>query len=128
MLQRKGRLRSATGFYCLAGDNLRQAFQSAPLTHEIALAAEALNLHGDPADRFIAATAQVLDLTLVTADRQACWVSAAFALWPIADLERCPRLGGFGPSSLLFSAKLNVLKFRADTLDYDDDHKHRTGW
>jgi PIN domain nuclease of toxin-antitoxin system len=41
----------------------------APLTHEIALAARELTLRQqDPADRFLAATAQVLDLTLVTAD------------------------------------------------------------
>jgi PIN domain nuclease of toxin-antitoxin system len=41
----------------------------APLTHEIALAARELPIRNqDPADRFIAATAQVLDLTLVTAD------------------------------------------------------------
>lgn len=44
-------------------------FREAPLTHEIALAARQLSLpHEDPADRFLAATAQVLDLTLVTAD------------------------------------------------------------
>jgi PIN domain nuclease of toxin-antitoxin system len=44
-------------------------FHEAPLTHEIALAARQLALpHEDPADRFLAATAQVLDLTLVTAD------------------------------------------------------------
>ena len=44
-------------------------FREAPLTHEIALAARQLVLtHQDPADRFLAATAQVLDLTLVTAD------------------------------------------------------------
>ena len=44
-------------------------FHEAPLTHEIALAARQLSLpHQDPADRFLAATAQVLDLTLVTAD------------------------------------------------------------
>lgn len=42
----------------------------APVTHEIVLAAERLPLHGDPADRFIAATAQIHDLTLVTADRR----------------------------------------------------------
>ena len=43
--------------------------REAPLTHEIALAARQLPLlHQDPADRFLAATAQVLDLTLVTAD------------------------------------------------------------
>ena len=42
----------------------------APLTHEIALVAQQLPLHGDPADRFLAATAKVLDLTLVTADER----------------------------------------------------------
>jgi PIN domain nuclease of toxin-antitoxin system len=41
----------------------------APLTHEIALAAHNLRWeHKDPADRFLAATAQLLRLTLVTAD------------------------------------------------------------
>lgn len=44
--------------------------REAPLTHEIALVAQQLNLHQDPADRFLAATAQVLDLTLVTADER----------------------------------------------------------
>ena len=42
----------------------------APLTHEIALAASHLTMHKDPADRLIAATAQVLDMTLVTADEK----------------------------------------------------------
>jgi PIN domain nuclease of toxin-antitoxin system len=38
-------------------------------THEIVLAAQQLPLsHRDPADRFLAATAQVMDLTLVTSD------------------------------------------------------------
>jgi len=47
------------------------SFREAPLTHEIALAAHELPLaHSDPADRFIAATAEVLDLTLVTADER----------------------------------------------------------
>jgi PIN domain nuclease of toxin-antitoxin system len=44
-------------------------FREAPLTHEIAAASQVLRLaHRDPADRFLAATAKVLDLTLVTAD------------------------------------------------------------
>jgi PIN domain nuclease of toxin-antitoxin system len=44
-------------------------FQEAPLTHEIALAARRLPIaHKDPADRFLAATAQHLNLTLVTSD------------------------------------------------------------
>jgi len=45
-------------------------FREAPLTHEIAVAAQKLPLHQDPADRFLAATAQVLKLTLVTADQR----------------------------------------------------------
>ena len=45
--------------------------REAPLTHEIVLAAQQLPLpHPDPADRFLAATAHVLDLTLVTADER----------------------------------------------------------
>jgi len=44
-------------------------FRQAPLTHEIAVVARELPLaQRDPADRFLAATAKVLDLTLVTAD------------------------------------------------------------
>jgi PIN domain nuclease of toxin-antitoxin system len=42
--------------------------KEAPITHEITLAARRLPLHQDPADRFLAATAQILDLVLVTAD------------------------------------------------------------
>ena len=43
--------------------------REAPLTHEIALAARQVPLlYNDPADRFLAATAQLLRLTLVTAD------------------------------------------------------------
>jgi PIN domain nuclease of toxin-antitoxin system len=44
--------------------------QEAPFTHEIALIARQLPLHQDPADRILAATAEVLDLTLVTADER----------------------------------------------------------
>jgi len=44
-------------------------FREAPLSHEIAVAARQLALpQRDPADRFLAATAKVLNLTLVTAD------------------------------------------------------------
>ena len=43
----------------------------APLTHEIVVVAQELPLpHQDPADRFLAATAEVLGLTLVTADHR----------------------------------------------------------
>ena len=41
----------------------------APLTVEVALAMSSITFpHGDPADHFLAATAKVLGLTLVTAD------------------------------------------------------------
>lgn len=44
-------------------------FREAPLTHEIAVVAQQLSLsQKDPADRFLAATAKVLSLTLLTAD------------------------------------------------------------
>lgn len=44
-------------------------FREAPLTHQIALESHRILLpHRDPADRFIAATAKVLGLTLATAD------------------------------------------------------------
>jgi PIN domain nuclease of toxin-antitoxin system len=42
----------------------------APLTHEIARMSRMLGLHEDPADRFLVATAKVLDLHLVTADEK----------------------------------------------------------
>lgn len=43
--------------------------REAPLTHQIAVASRNVDLpHQDPADRFLAATAKVMDLTLVTAD------------------------------------------------------------
>jgi PIN domain nuclease of toxin-antitoxin system len=49
----------------------RVPFKEAPLTREIALQSRAVDLsHEDPADRFLAATSRVLDLTLVTADRR----------------------------------------------------------
>ncbi len=45
--------------------------QEAPITHEVALETQYVDLtHRDPADRFLAATANVFNLTLVTADRR----------------------------------------------------------
>jgi PIN domain nuclease of toxin-antitoxin system len=44
--------------------------REAPLTHEIALAARQMPLQQDPADRILAATAQILDLTLVSSDER----------------------------------------------------------
>ena len=45
-----------------------QSLQEVPLTQDIVVAAHEIELHDDPADRFLAATAMILDLTLVTAD------------------------------------------------------------
>ena len=45
--------------------------REAPITNDIALEMRAIRLpHRDPADRFLVATARVLDLTLVTADER----------------------------------------------------------
>lgn len=44
--------------------------REAPLTAEVAIRSRKINLpHNDPADRFLAATALVYDLTLVTIDK-----------------------------------------------------------
>jgi PIN domain nuclease of toxin-antitoxin system len=44
-------------------------FREAPLTNEVALTVSKMRFsHRDPADHFIAASAKVFDLTLVTAD------------------------------------------------------------
>lgn len=44
-------------------------FHEAPINREVVIQAELLDLpHRDPADRFLAATALVYELTLVTAD------------------------------------------------------------
>ena len=56
--------------------------REAPLTSEVAVASERLQLpQRDPADRFIAATAKVYDLTLVTADERLMH-SAAITVLP----------------------------------------------
>ncbi len=55
---------------------IRQVLQTIPfrealLTHEVAMQSRSVALpHADPADRFLAATALVYDLTLVTADER----------------------------------------------------------
>jgi PIN domain nuclease of toxin-antitoxin system len=49
----------------------RAPMHEAPITREVALASRRVPIaHEDPADRFLAATAAVYDLTLVTADRR----------------------------------------------------------
>jgi PIN domain nuclease of toxin-antitoxin system len=70
LLHSKGRIR----LHCAIRDWVTQAtarMREAPLTHEIVAAAEEVPLqHHDPADRFLVATAGVLELTLVTSDRR----------------------------------------------------------
>jgi len=70
LLHAKGRIRlhgNVRDWVTKATIHMREA----PLTHEIVAAAQELPLqHQDPADRFLAATADVLSLTLVTADHR----------------------------------------------------------
>jgi PIN domain nuclease of toxin-antitoxin system len=69
VLMQKGRIRVENPFAWVqrATEQLREA----PLTHEIVRTGLGLPLsHADPADRFLAATAKVLNLTLVTADQK----------------------------------------------------------
>ncbi|HTQ62729.1 MAG TPA: type II toxin-antitoxin system VapC family toxin [Candidatus Solibacter sp.] len=70
LLHRKNRLLLPTNPEDWLPEALAGIQRHAPLTYDIVLAAEHLRLHADPADRFIAATAQVHDLTLVTADQR----------------------------------------------------------
>jgi PIN domain nuclease of toxin-antitoxin system len=47
----------------------RVPMRDAPLSREVAIRSRSVHLdHEDPADRFLAATADVFELTLVTAD------------------------------------------------------------
>ncbi len=68
-LMQKGRIRveDPLAWVERAAEQLREA----PLTQEIVRTGFTLSLpHADPADRFLAATAKVLKLTLVTADKR----------------------------------------------------------
>lgn len=72
LLHDKGRVKLIPDAVTWINDNLsRLNIREAPLTFEVALSIYSLNLpHNDPADGFIAATAKVFGLTLVTADEQ----------------------------------------------------------
>lgn len=72
LLHDQGRLKLLPDAVRWIQDNLtRLNIREAPLTFEVALAISSLDLpHDDPADGFIAATAKVFGLTLVTADQQ----------------------------------------------------------
>ena len=50
---------------------VRLPFRQASLSHEVAIQSRLVDVpHNDPADRFLAATAHVYDLTLVTSDER----------------------------------------------------------
>ena len=70
VLCQRGRLALAPDVTTWVSDALsRLSSKEAPITHEVAMATHTVNLaHRDPADHFLAATARVFDLTLVTAD------------------------------------------------------------
>jgi len=72
VLLRKGRLTLANDVAVWVAKTLHDLqLTEAPLTIEVALGSASINFpHGDPADHFIAATAKVFDLTLVTADER----------------------------------------------------------
>ena len=55
----------------------------AALNHEVAIKSRQIRLpHNDPADRFIAASAAVYDLILVTADRRIIEAADGFSVFP----------------------------------------------
>ncbi len=72
MLVEKGRLELDRGVEEWVHALLSQVpMREAPVTRDVALETGRLGFaHRDPADRFLAATARVFDLTLVTADQR----------------------------------------------------------
>jgi len=72
MLLRRGRVRLEHGFHEWVETALDRApLREAPVTNDVAMATHDIDLpHRDPADRFLAATATVFDLTLVTGDER----------------------------------------------------------
>lgn len=72
MLVEKGRVEIDGDFRAWADEaERRMPLHEAPLTREVALKSRELRFaHGDPADRFLAATSLVFGLTLVTLDRR----------------------------------------------------------
>ena len=71
MLAAKGRLKLEPGVDEWVARNLEAPVELEPLSAEISVRSSRLGeFHGDPADRLIVATAVVLQMPLVTADRQ----------------------------------------------------------
>jgi PIN domain nuclease of toxin-antitoxin system len=78
-LMQKGRIRVEDPFAWV--DRAAEQMREAPLTREIISVGLALPmLSRDPADRFLAATAKVLKLTLVTADQRLLGLSEIHSL------------------------------------------------
>jgi PIN domain nuclease of toxin-antitoxin system len=69
MLVAKGRLGAARNPSQHRSMILEAGAQELPITGDIAILAAGLDLHADPADRFIVATAIAHEATLMTADR-----------------------------------------------------------
>jgi PIN domain nuclease of toxin-antitoxin system len=69
MLIAKRRLDAATSPSEHRAKIIASNFEEVPITGDIAILAAGLDLHGDPADRFIVATAIANNATLMTADR-----------------------------------------------------------
>ena len=72
ILDRAGRIRlEPTPLRWIRDALAEYPFHEAPLNHEVALETRGISLgHEDPADRFLAATAAVYDLTLLTGDER----------------------------------------------------------
>jgi PIN domain nuclease of toxin-antitoxin system len=72
LLDERGRVRLANGARAWIEEALRRVpLNEASLTREVALVSTEVNLpHRDPADRFLAATALVHGLTLMTVDER----------------------------------------------------------
>ena len=70
VLLRKGRITLPNDVAAWVGKTMQDLeLTEAPLTVEVAVAISSMKFpHGDPADHFLAATAKVFDLTLITAD------------------------------------------------------------
>ncbi len=70
LLVERGRLKVRGQPAAIVNDMLKTGpLREAPVTHAVAMRSRRIQLpHEDPADRFLAATAAVYELTLVTAD------------------------------------------------------------
>ena len=82
VLLRKGRLMLPNNVAAWVAQTMQDLqLAEAPLTVEVAIAISTINFpHGDPADQFLAATAKVFDLTLVTADERLMNLSGVHVL------------------------------------------------